>query len=165
MRALWGQVRGPLNLQVGSTPWPSLSRKKKRMMLVTQTLCMVVIDQMCSNSEPKCGVGTHKPPKRNTVQTPIFFDLSKCRLQTMGIGIARMSMSVTMFMMAVNREKASKLMQRPPGIDLSHKKATGVHWKAAPKVDITPNATLRPQSSIWHLHHMAEVFCFGKRRR
>lgn len=131
------------DLQVGSISSSIPSRKINRTMLAIQT----------------------NPPSKNNPQTPIFLLLSSCKLHTIGIGSASIKISVNIFPTLVNLANAEKFTQWPPGMVLSQRYATGVHWNAAPKMEMMPRMTLAMKRVKWHARHRAVVVCWGKRRR
>lgn len=81
------------------------------------------------------------------------------------MGMDKIRISVRTLAMFVNLKNATKLMQVPPGMVRSQRNATGVHWKAMPKMEVTPRPTLAMQSARWQIRHRAVVFSLGKRRR
>lgn len=82
-----------------------------------------------------------------------------------GIGSDKIRISVMVLLMLVKRDNAIKLMQWPPGIVKSHMKATGVHSKPLPKMEMRNRMTLSTRRILWQMRHFWGVASGGNTRR
>lgn len=81
---------------------------------------------------------THKPPRVNTSSRPVFRIHDKCSFHIIGSGRNRSMKSIKTLVAALDIDRALSFIapwskQCPPGMVLSQKYATGVHWKVKAK--------------------------------
>ena len=109
------------------------------MMLEIQTL----IGTLALGQGPIIQRYTDKPPREKTPMIASFCSFDNCNDHIMGTGRSRMTTSVAILIAAVETQSVLNAMQWPPGIDLSHAKATGVHWQAKMKKTMIQQHTLK----------------------
>lgn len=65
----------------------------------------------------------------------------------MGTGNARMTISVTILITAVDTQRVLNSMQCPPGMVRSHTKLTGLHWNKKIKNTMTKQQRLKIETA------------------